>query len=294
MHYIVLDLEWDSAYHKQHKRFINQILQIGAVKLNEEFSIVDTFEKTIKSSFSDKVTSRFSGLTGITAEKMLDGIPFETAVDCYNEWAGTDTVTMTWSDSDLYTILLNEELLLKGGRRLHIEKYLDLQKYIQNEMRLLSGEAMNNQIALGAAAEMLGIKTETFELHTAKDDSLVCAAMLKKHYNAERFPHFVADTQNPEFYKRLTFKPYPISDLRDKDVDHEQLKFYCEKCGTKMQRTSRWRYRNRWFIAGFCCKKCEMNFNGQVSFKKMYDTVKVNRKIREAKPPEAQPASAGV
>ena len=29
MNYVILDMEWDSAYHKQHKRFVNQILQIG-------------------------------------------------------------------------------------------------------------------------------------------------------------------------------------------------------------------------------------------------------------------------
>ena len=41
MHYVILDMEWDSAYHKVHKRFVNQILQIGAVKLDENFNIVD-------------------------------------------------------------------------------------------------------------------------------------------------------------------------------------------------------------------------------------------------------------
>ena len=48
MRYIILDLEWDSAYSVKHKRFINQILQIGAVKLNESFDITDTFEATVK------------------------------------------------------------------------------------------------------------------------------------------------------------------------------------------------------------------------------------------------------
>ena len=44
MNYIILDLEWDSAYSAKHERFINQILQIGAVKLNGTFNITDTFE----------------------------------------------------------------------------------------------------------------------------------------------------------------------------------------------------------------------------------------------------------
>ena len=48
MRYIILDLEWDSTYFPKKKRFINQILQIGAVKLNENFDLIDTFEVTVK------------------------------------------------------------------------------------------------------------------------------------------------------------------------------------------------------------------------------------------------------
>ena len=44
MNYIILDLEWDSSYYKKKGGFINQILQIGAVKLNESFEITDIFK----------------------------------------------------------------------------------------------------------------------------------------------------------------------------------------------------------------------------------------------------------
>ena len=131
MNYIILDLEWDSTFFKPQKRFINQILQIGAVKLNEKFDIVDTFDVTIKSAISKKVTGRFARLTGITNEVMRAGIPFSQAVKEYNAWVGNGAVTMTWSNSDLYTIIANEENLL-SGQRFKIEKYLDLQKFIQN------------------------------------------------------------------------------------------------------------------------------------------------------------------
>ena len=61
MQYIILDLEWDSAYSVKHRRFLNQILQIGAVRLNENFEVTDTFLETVKSSISKKVTGRFAG-----------------------------------------------------------------------------------------------------------------------------------------------------------------------------------------------------------------------------------------
>ena len=101
MNYIILDLEWDSVFYKPQKRFINQILQIGAVKLNQSFDVIDTFEVTIKSEISNKVTGRFTKLTGITNEAMRAGVPFKEAVNTYNAWVGDNTVTMTWSNSDL-------------------------------------------------------------------------------------------------------------------------------------------------------------------------------------------------
>ena len=278
MDYIILDLEWDSAYSAKHKRFINQILQIGAVKLNGEFNIVDTFEETVKSEISKKVTERFAGLTGITTEKMLAGVPFDTAVDRYNAWAGKNTVTMTWSDSDLYTIKDNEECLLSGGRKFAIEKYLDLQRFVQGELRR-GGYENKNQISLGAAAELLGVKTDSFELHTAKDDSLLSVALLQKCYNEERFSALIRDTADPEFYKRLRFKPYNISDINDKLINKEDLRFFCDRCGEKAKRITKWRYRNRWFSAKFECKKCGRRFWGRIFFKKTYDDLIVRKRI---------------
>ena len=280
MNYIILDLEWDSTFYNPEKRFINQILQIGAVRLNDSFDIVDTFEVTVKSDISKKVTGRFAKLTGITTEKMLAGIPFSKAVLMYNEWVGDNAVTMTWSDSDLYTIFENEEKLLIDIR-FKLEKYLDLQKFVQNELRLL-GYANKNQISLLAAAEMLNIKTDGIDFHTAKDDSLVCAYLLKKCYNKERFTSLIKDVTNPEFYKRLKFKSYTISKIDDKSIDKTKLLFNCPKCGKNAKRITKWKYSNRWFWANFTCG-CGEKFCGRVSFKKTYDDVITRRNIGEFK-----------
>ena len=236
----------------------------------------------MRSSVSKKVTGRFAALTGITTEKMRDGTPFDEAVDRYNEWAGKDTVTMTWSDSDLYSIKENEECLLSGGRRFAVEKYLDLQKFVQGELKK-AGYEDKNQISLSAAAQLLGVDTEGLELHTAKDDSLLCVALLKKCYNKESFEPFIRDTGDPEFYRRLRFKPYAISNINDERIDKSQLVFYCDKCGAKASRTSAWRYRNRWFAAKFTCPKCARRFSGRLTFKKTYDDVLVRRRICEIK-----------
>ena len=293
MNYIILDLEWDSVFYKPQKRFINQILQIGAVKLNGSFDVVDTFEATIKSEISNKVTGRFTRLTGITNEDMRSGLPFREAVSQYNDWVGNNTVTMTWSNSDLYTILENEETLLDGVR-FKIEKYLDLQIFIQNEMRL-KGYEDKNQISLEAAAEKLEISTEGIDFHTAKDDSLVCAFLLKKCFNKERFEKLIKDASNPEFLKRLKFKAYAISKINDKNIDKKHLVFNCPECNKKAKQVSKWKYQNRWFWANFTCS-CGKRFCGRVSFKKTYDDLIVRRAIGEfrVKKPKTNTAETAV
>ena len=288
MNCIILDLEWDSVYFKPEKRFINQILQIGAVKLDDRFDPVDSFEITVHSSLSNRVTGRFSNLTGITSEMMRAGLPLTEAVTAYNEWAGTDTVTMTWSDSDLYTIRENEEKLLPDGPKFAINKFLDLQRFVQGEMRQL-GYTDTNQVSLAGAAEFFNIATADLPLHTAKADSLLCAALLKRCYDPERFTALIRDTADPLFYKRLRFKPYPISNLNDPAVDPKQLEFFCDVCGAKAKRLNKWRYRNRWFSARFACTNCDRRFFGRVSFKKTFDDVQVRRRICEIKPKGTTP-----
>lgn len=281
MHYVILDMEWDSAYHKVHKRFVNQILQIGAVKLDENFNIADIFDVTVKSDISKRVSRRFIELTGITKEMMLDGIPLSDAVNKYNNWLGEDTVTITWSNSDLYTIAENEKYLL-NNLNFKMDKYLDLQKFIQGELRLL-GHEIKSQISLSNAAELLGITTEGYDLHTAKDDSLLCAALLKKRYNESAFDNLIKDTSNPEFYSQLYFKPYYISRINDELVDKKTLEFYCEKCESKMKRLTKWRHHNNWFNANFVCSDCGKKYICRVSYKKTYDNLIVKRRVLEPK-----------
>ena len=47
MNYIIFDLEWNNAYSYAKKGFMNEIIEIGAVKLNERLEIVDTFKQLI-------------------------------------------------------------------------------------------------------------------------------------------------------------------------------------------------------------------------------------------------------
>ncbi len=283
MEYIILDLEWDSVYFPPEKRFINQILQIGAVKLDKDFKTVETFSVTIRSAISKRVSSRFAKLTGITKEKMLEGIPFEESVKQYNAFAEKADVIMTWSKSDLYTIVENEDFILKNKLKFKLSGYLDLQKLVQSQLAL-KGYESKNQISLEAAAEMMDIDTESYELHTALDDCLVCAELFKLCYNKEKFRSLLKDATKPDFYARLRFKPYPISNIHDKNIKKDELEFKCPECNGKTRRLGAFKYRNRWFVADFQCKECKFKFSGRVAFKKTFDDLQIKHKVCEYKP----------
>ncbi len=291
MNIIILDLEWDSAYSVKNQKFINQIIQIGAVKLDSECNIIDTFSVTVKSALSKKLTRRFVELTGITSDEMRKGVPLVRAVEMYNNWAGKETLTMTWSTSDLYTIIENCKYLLTPSTRFRIEKYADLQSYVQNEMRSVGFE-LKSQISLSSAAERLGISAEGLELHNAKDDCLLSVALLKRFYNSDKMQTYIKDAANPEFFRRLSFKSYTLSNIKDDKIKPEHLVFTCDKCLNTAKCVTGWKYRNGWFSANFRCSECKRMFIGRVSFKKTFDDLIVKKKIIEPKAVEKKDENA--
>ena len=54
MNFIIFDLEWNNAYNYKLKRGMNEIIEIGAVKLDENLKVIDTFKQLIKPKLSKK------------------------------------------------------------------------------------------------------------------------------------------------------------------------------------------------------------------------------------------------
>lgn len=269
MTYILLDLEWNSAYSKNHSKFVNEIVQIGAVKLNENLEYVDDISIMVHSQLTKRLSSRFKKLTNISNDEMLSGVYLPQAIEQYNTWAGTDTVTLTWSTSDLYAIIENCRFFAKN-MLFRIEKYVDLQGFVQDYLHR-NGHEFKGQISLKAASDLLGLSSEGLELHTARDDSMLSAKIFKASFDKERILSVAKDASKPDFYKRLLFKPYHISNISDAAVDKESLRFKCDTCGSYARRMTKWCYKNHWFSATFKCKKCNKCFVGRLTVKKHYD-----------------------
>ena len=291
MNYILLDLEWNDTYCKKTHGFVNEIVEFGAVKLDEQFNEIDRFSKIVRSSLTKRLSNRFKQLTGMTNEQMQSGILFCEALDMYKKWAGEDIITLTWSNSDLHTLYHNCMLFTGSSKDAVVGKYVDLQRYFQHELSLLGNE-VKNQISLSNAAALFNINFSDESLHHALDDSEIAAAILRKCYNKKRFDDFIVDTAQKGFYEKMMFKAHYLSDLNHPLVDKNKLYISCPSCKNKAKRVASWYYKRPWFHSRFACSSCNIKFKAAISVKRYFDRVDIKKKIFEASAKEIQKISA--
>ncbi len=283
-------MEWNGAYCKSADKFVNEIIEIGAVRLNERLEEVGSFRQMVRSQLTKRLCGRFKELTNITNEEMAAGVPFTQALAAYTAWAGKDAVTMTWSNTDLYVLLENCRLFGGEKRIPCIGLYADLQRYVQEKLRE-RGVAHKGQMSLAHAAQAFGLDTAGFDLHRAQDDSRVCCELLRLTYEEAALTACLENTLVEDYYDRLTFKSYMISDLNSPYIDKNEMRFRCEECGRFARRMGKWVFKNRMFRANYRCGNCGHTFRARIGFKKRYDSVEIKRAV-EPIPAEDQEASA--
>lgn len=270
MNIIILDLEWNSAYCKKTGGFLNEILEFGAVKLDENLNEVDRFQCFVRSSLTKTLRSSTKQLTNITNDQMRSGISLKEVFEKFTEFAG-ENLMFTWSDTDIHVLIDNAKVLLNLKRVPFLYKYADIQKYIMHKTGVTG-----NQISLSSCAQSAGIDIEHFTAHRALGDSLCTAEILRKYKIDDDIKGFIVDATMPDYYDRFSFKSYPISDINSPLIDKKELYALCPYCNQKGTRKSKWKYKNRNFSATFVCKECKKKFTGKVRFKKLFDSIDVN------------------
>ena len=112
MNYIVFDLEWNRPENK-HRRvrqpilLRGEIIQIGAVKLNENFKEVDDFNIMIKPKFYTKMNREIETITGIHNEDLEHGTAFPEAIQAFKAWCGDECILLSWGPCDIDMLLDN-------------------------------------------------------------------------------------------------------------------------------------------------------------------------------------------
>lgn len=208
MNYIVLDMEWNQPYPGAKKYYRNghgldnEIIQIGAVKLDREKQITDSFKIYVKPQVIKRLHHHVEKLTGIDEKMLADADSLEKAVEHFREWCGTDYVFLTWGYDDIG--VLGNNLAYFGLPTDWLPPFYNLQMIFCAQT-----ENLNKQYSLTYAAEYFHIALDK-PLHDALTDAyytaLVAAALdLDKGIDSYRAMVFKDETI-PEHMKNIRYK----------------------------------------------------------------------------------------
>jgi inhibitor of KinA sporulation pathway (predicted exonuclease) len=187
MHYIIYDTEFNQPQPKLYNANIKfkpnpispfEIIEIGAVKVNENMEIVSTFQCFIKPIIYKRMSPIVMRKTKITKKDLKTGIGFPKVMKDFKKWIGDEYILCTWSNNDVRELKRNCNYHKLDCQWL--DRYYDLQKYCTRLLGLPQGQT----IGLKNALEAFGVPADA-KLHRALEDALYTAKILIKISNEE-------------------------------------------------------------------------------------------------------------
>lgn len=181
MRYVVVDLEMnklDNQYTEEKKICNQEIIEIGAVMLDNGHQEISRFKTYVKPQYSEEIRDVITKLTGITTKMVKDAPVFEEAVKQFFGWCFSydgECQVQAWSDSDLHQILaeiaLKHYVINKKEQEL-IDNWMDF----QNEYIVKLG--LGRVVSLEKALNYAGIEFQGKQ-HDALDDAKNTADLFK-------------------------------------------------------------------------------------------------------------------
>ena len=177
MSYVVFDLEWNQCPYgkdREIRQLPFEIIEIGAVKLNQNREYVDRFHRIIRPVVYTKLHFRTREIVKMTQEELDQGSSFVDAVRDFLAWAGGGAQFCTWGTVDLVELQRNMKYhgvlsLLKGP--LH---YYDVQKLFA-----VNFEDMKSRRSLEYGIDYLKLEKK-LEFHQALSDAWYTAEIFQK------------------------------------------------------------------------------------------------------------------
>ncbi len=292
MKYIIIDLEWNGAPLYKTGGYFNEIIEIGAVRLDERLRQVDTFQALVQPKIHKKLTGRVKRLTHISNDEVRNAKKFREIYRDFREWLGAEeNCILTWGIGDILVLLENFDQLGINNGISAIHNYCDAQAICQRSLEIDSAK----QPGLSAVAEQLGIPCDDMEMHRALDDSIVSAECLRRAWKQELFDELCSRVDE-EFIRRITFKTVIISDLKNPLIDRGLFRQRCPECNARMRRLGNINSRNRGFTVEYRCPQCGTEYVGRHQFKLKYEGIqhkcvlRTREEIEAAKREEAEKA----
>jgi len=155
----------------------NEIIQIGAVMMDEAYKIQSKFSSYVKPRFG-KIDYSILMLTGISERTIKDAPDIEKTLVQMLDWIGDNEVIFySWSDTDYNQI--RKEIQLKCHDNESWEMLLNQMNWVDYQKKLGKRLASFKLLKLTDALELVEIDKEG-RLHDGLDDALNTARMISK------------------------------------------------------------------------------------------------------------------
>lgn len=184
MDHIVIDLEMNKIEKQFHndKKLSSELIEIGAVRLDESFQFVDTYQTYVSTDFGP-MDEMIIALTGITDDKLIGAPRFAEAMDDFSKWIGRGKHQFySWSMSDIRQF--QNEAAFKGYHGKIISVMERHWNDFQEEYSRLLG--IEKKIKLKQAVASADY-TFTGAEHTALADAVNTAEILSLSKHPEEF-----------------------------------------------------------------------------------------------------------
>ena len=172
MNLIVFDLEWNMGnapktfnYHGAELTLRGEIIQIGAVRVDENGDVLDTFEMTLRPRIFRKLHWRIAEVTGLSQGDLEAGVPIAEGLRRFQEWAGPDAEFAEWGLDDVP--VLKQNLFLYNMDESWPSRWYDLQQIFLKNFPRGEGEGLT----LESVVDRLGIEHDG-DFHNALDDAV--------------------------------------------------------------------------------------------------------------------------
>ncbi len=248
MNYIVLDLEWNQSPHGkigEQKSLPFEILEIGAVKLNENMEYVDRYEGIVRPQVYRELHYETQKIIGTEfSEYVNKGRIFSVVAREFLNWCGEMPTFCTWGTLDLSELQRNMKYygisyLLEGPIR-----YYDIQKLFS-----YAYEDRKTRRTLEYAVNFLEIP-EDESFHRAVHDALYTAKVFQQ-INMEQFSIFYSidtyqapKTREEEIYAYYDIYSKYISrefETREEAMtERDVISCKCCICGRNARKRIRW------------------------------------------------------
>lgn len=264
----------ERLFFKKINRYINEIIEFGAVKLDEDLNEIGRFSILVRPELTKKLRTAVKNLTSITNEELRHGSPFSYALSKFSKFC-KGCVVMSWSTSDLIALQDNSLYHQRTTRLPFIKNYIDIQAYCQDMLGITDKKA----IGLVPAAEILGLNVDDIPHHRAVGDCLVAAKCLKEIYSKPMLLSYMQKADCDEFYDKLNFHNTYISNLEKLPIDTGIMFMNCNMCGARAVQLTDWEKKNVSFYSDFECPECHNKFKGKMQFRVRYEGIIPVKKI---------------